>query len=59
MDTHSASPAGAGFLERHRIVAALCALLVLTVIGAVLGAGVGVAISRVWATAADGFIQGG
>jgi hypothetical protein len=50
--------AGPGFLERHRVVAALSALLLATLVGALLGAGAAVVLTEIVTMATNAFTGG-
>jgi hypothetical protein len=50
--SHSGGP-GTGFLERHRVVAAISAVVVTALIGALIGAAIALALTKAVATAAD------
>lgn len=58
MGTHSI-PGGPGFLERHRVVAALSALLLAMLVGALVGAVVAAILARIVAILAHAFGAGG
>lgn len=60
MGTHTVPPHPAsGFLERHRVVTALSAVLLVALIGALVGTGVALVLTTLVRLAASAFTSGG